>query len=129
MECMGLRSFAKRLSTPVSDLDAEKLRAFCVDHGHAVAIADLPPRTEVTVVGEISSVRIVPHDGSPWLEATISDGQDSIIAMWTGRRSIAGVSPGKRLVISGRAMPIRPGGKRMKLMNPTYELLSASKQH
>ena len=129
MEAMGLRSFAKRLSTPVSDLDAEKLRAFCVDHGHAVAIADLPPRTEVTVVGEISSVRIVPHDGSPWLEATISDGEDSIIAMWTGRRAIAGVNPGKRLVISGRAMPIRPGAKRMKLMNPTYELLSPSKQH
>lgn len=124
---MGIRSFAKRLSTPVSDLDAEKLRAFCVERGHVVSIADLPPRTEVTVVGEISSVRIVPHDGSPWLEATISDGRDSIIAMWTGRRSIAGVSPGRRLLVSGRAMPIRPGAKRMKLMNPTYELLTATK--
>ena len=126
---MGIRSFAKRLSTSVSDLDAEKLRAFCLERGHAVAISELPPRTEVTVVGEISSVRIVPHDGSPWLEATISDGQDSIIAMWTGRRAIPGVSPGKRLLITGRAMPIRPGAKRMQIMNPTYELLTTTKQH
>ena len=126
---MGIRSFAKRLSTPVSDLDAEKLRAFCLERGCAVAISELPPRTEVTVVGEISSVRIVPHDGSPWLEATISDGSDSIIAMWTGRRAIPGVTPGKRLLISGRAMPIRPGAKRMQIMNPTYELLTTTKQH
>ena len=125
---MGLRSFAKRLSTPVADLDAEKLQAFCAEHGVSVAISDLTPRTEVTVVGEISSVRIVPHDGSPWLEATISDGKDSIMAMWTGRRSIAGVSPGKRLAVTGRAMPIRPGAKRMKLMNPIYELLSPAKR-
>ena len=54
---MGLRSFAKRLSTPVADLDAEKLQAFCAEHGVSVAISDLTPRTEVTVVGEEGVIR------------------------------------------------------------------------
>ena len=121
---MGLRSFAKRLNTPIAELDAEKLRAFCAEHGHTISINELQPRTEVTVVGEISSVRIVPMNGSPWLEATISDGKDSIIAMWTGRRTIAGVVPGRRLALSGRVIPVRPGGHRMKLMNPAYELIA-----
>jgi hypothetical protein len=122
---MGLRSLAKRLSTPVEELDREKLRAYCTDRGQTCAIADLIPRGNVVVVGEISSIRVVPHDGSPWLEAIISDGKDVLVVMWTGRRSIPGVTPGRRLVVEGRAMPVRPGSARLKLMNPAYELLAA----
>jgi hypothetical protein len=122
---MGLRSLAKRFSTPVEELDREKLRSYCTERGQVCAIADLVPREVVVVVGEISSIRVVPHDGSPWLEAVISDGKDVLIVMWTGRRSIPGVTPGRRLVVEGRAMPTRPGSTRLKLMNPAYELLAA----
>jgi hypothetical protein len=39
-----------------------------------------------------------------------------------GRRQIAGVSPGRRIVVSGR---VNPGteGHRLFLYNPRYELL------
>jgi RecG-like helicase len=121
---MGIRSFAKRLSTPVADLDNAALLEFCAQHGVCSRIADLVAREETSVVGEIASLRIVPHKGSPWLEATISDGTGHVIVMWTGRREIAGVTPGKRLVVSGRFAPERIGGKTMKLMNPAYELLA-----
>lgn len=122
---MGLRSLAKRLSTPIEEIDREKLRAFCSGRGQACAIADLEPRKIVVVVGEISTIRVVPHDGSPWLEAVISDGKNSVVVMWTGRRAIPGIGPGRRLIVEGRAMPIGHGSTRMRLMNPTYELLAA----
>jgi len=119
---VALKKLFKNLTTPVAELDAERLRKFCESRPGAVSIADLPPRSEGTVVGEITSVRIVPRAGSPSLEATISDGTGSVLVVWTGRRKIAGIAPGKRLVVSGRGAATGPKG-RLLLFNPSYELL------
>ncbi len=122
---MGFRSIAKRLTTSVAELDAEELRSFCAERV-CTKVSEITPKSRVTVIGEISSLRIVPRNGSPWLEATVSDGSGSMVVMWTGRREIAGVTPGKRLSVTGLAMPLRTGGTKMKLMNPAYELLVKS---
>lgn len=120
---MALRHALKRLTTPVAVEDANRLRAFCDQFSDAAAIADVEPRQEATVVGEIASVRIVPRaEGSPWLEATVRDGTGHVVAMWTGRKKIAGIHSGQRLVISGRGSPTGPGG-RLVFLNPQYELL------
>jgi hypothetical protein len=119
---VALRKFLQRLTTPVSALDAERLREFCQAQADVVPIAELQPRQLGTVVGEISSIRIVPRAGSPSMEATINDGTGSIVAVWTGRRRIAGIAPGKRLVLSGRGMQ-SSGTERLLLFNPRYELL------
>ena len=119
---MVLKNLFKNLTTPVTQLDAERLRKFCESRPGAVSITDLPPRVEGTVVGEITSLRIVPRAGSPSLEATITDGTGSVLLVWTGRRKIAGVVPGKRLVVSGRGAPTGPKG-RLLIFNPSYELL------
>lgn len=119
---MGLRGMLHRLSTPVEELDEERLREFCERQPDVVPIAAVRAREEAGVVGEVTSVRMVPKVGSPWLEVTISDGRDRMVAMWTGRRRLAGVEPGRRLVLAGRASATGPGG-RMLLMNPRYELL------
>ena len=119
---MGIRSLLARLSTTVEEDDAQRLRAFCAQRGQ-VPISEIAPRTEVTAVGQISSIRIVPHQASSWLEVTMSDGDDSLVIMWTGRRSIAGVAPGRRLAVKGRALPLAPGSRRLKMLNPAYELL------
>src|SRR5205823_1703135 len=102
--------------------DPERLRKFCESRQGVVSIVDLPPRVEGTVVGEITSMRIVPRAGSPSLEATMSDGTASLLVVWTGRRKIAGVAPGKRLVVSGRGAATGPKG-RLLMFNPSYELL------
>lgn len=120
---MALKSRLKRLTTPVGQLDRERLREFCAGVERAIPIADVLPRQEVTVVGEITSIRIVPRpDGSPWLEASISDGTGCLVAMWTGRTRIAGVSSGRRLMVSGRGAA-GSNGSRLVIYNPRYELL------
>ncbi len=119
---MVLKKLFKNLTTPMSELDAERLRKFCESRQGVVSISDLPARVQGTVVGEITSLRIVPRAGSPSLEATITDGTGSVLVVWTGRRKIAGVAPGKRLVISGRGAATGPKG-RLLLFNPSYELL------
>ncbi|MBV8159370.1 MAG: OB-fold nucleic acid binding domain-containing protein, partial [Acidimicrobiia bacterium] len=75
-----------------------------------------------TLVGEISSLRVLPRAGSQSLEATITDGTGSVVVVWTGRREIAGVAAGTRLVVSGRGAATGPQG-RLLLFNPSYELL------
>ena len=119
---MPLRKILRRLTTPMSEYDLERLKDFCSGHAECLSIGEAQPRREVSLVGEITSVRIVPRAGAPSLEASISDGTGSLVAVWTGRRKIAGIGPGKRLVISGRGAPIAPGG-RLLFYNPRYELL------
>lgn len=119
---MALKNLLHKLTAPVEVLDEEQLREFCTARPGVEPIADVVPRQPSTVVGEISSVRIVPKQGAPWLEVTISDGTGKLVAMWTGRRRIAGIKPGQRLVVTGRPTPTGPGG-RLMLYNPLYELL------
>ena len=119
---MVLKKMLRNLRTTQTQLDEEELKEFCSRHAGCSSIGEARPRQQVNVVGEITTLRIVPRAGSPSLEATISDGSGSLVAVWTGRRRIAGVAPGKRLMINGRGAPIGPGG-RLLFYNPTYELL------
>ena len=119
---MTLKRMLKALRTPASELDLDRVRKACADVPGMTPIAEIQARQEFSAVGEISSLRIVPRAGSVSLEATITDGTGSLTAVWTGRRQIAGVGPGRRLVVRGRANPSGPGG-RILLYNPTYDLL------
>lgn len=119
---MAIRDRLRRLTKSDAELDRERLQQFCADLPGVVPIGEAQPRQEVTVAGEISSLRIVPRAGTPSLEATINDGSGSLVIVWTGRRSIPGVAPGKRLVLSGRGSAQGAGG-RLTILNPRYELL------
>lgn len=119
---MGLQKFLKRMSAEPAVRDAEHLREFCAGQG-CDRVADIRPRQLVRVAGEISALRIVPLDGSPWLQATLSDGSESLTLVWTGRRRIGGVTPGRRLIVEGRAVAPRPGERRLTIYNPEYQLL------
>lgn len=114
----------KKLRTPIHEHDRAKLADFCSSFPGATRIAEVEPRQYATVVGEITSVRIVPKtDGSPWLEATVKDGTGAMVAMWTGRRRMPGIRTGRRLKMSGRGAPSHDAN-RLKVLNPEYELLS-----
>ena len=120
---MALKDKFKRLTATPAELDGERLRDFCSAFPDVKAMGDLHPREHGTVVGEVQSWRIVPKpDGSPWLEATVSDGTGTIVVMWTGRKKIAGVHEGRRLLVSGRGHPSGRTG-RLLILNPRYELM------
>ena len=119
---MAFKKLLQRLTVSDAELDRERLRQFCRDLPGVTAIADTKPRQEFTVAGEIKSLRIVPRAGTPSLEATVNDGTGSIVVVWTGRRHIPGVAPGRRLVVSGRGTP-HGAANRLTVLNPRYELL------
>ena len=119
---MAFRKLLQRLTTSDAELDRERLRQFCQDVPGVTPIGEAEARKEITVAGEISSMRIVPRAGTPSLEVTVKDGSGTLVVVWTGRRHIAGVAPGKRLVLSGRGTAQGTGG-RLSVLNPRYELL------
>ncbi len=119
---MTLKRMLRGLRALAAELDLERVRKACAGVPGMTPISDIRPRQEFAAVGEISALRIVPRSGSPTLEATVTDGTGTLSVVWTGRRQIAGVGPGRRLVVRGRANPTGPGG-RIVLYNPTYDLI------
>lgn len=113
----------RRLTASDTELDNERLRQALSTRPGSTPIGQLIAREPASASGQISTLRIVPgNNGSPWLEATVTDGTGYLIALWTGRRAIAGVRPGQKVTVTGRPSPIGPGG-RLLIYNPSYELL------
>ena len=119
MTRMALRKLVERMTPkPVAELDRAKLDQFRIDH-HGVACDELAERQRVEIAGEVRSVRIVPRAGAPALEVLVTDGRGTVTAVFLGRRKIVGLSPGRRLMLSG--LTVRDG-HRMLIYNPVYEL-------
>lgn len=118
---VGLRKRLQALSASVDDLDNERLstRFRELEPGHA-ELGGCPERCQVRVTGEVTSLRLVPRAGSPCLEATVDDGTGCAVAVFTGRRAIRGLDPGRAVVLQGVARRERG---RLTLVNPAYTLL------
>ena len=118
-----LRRLVKNLRTSTDDLHREQLAGrFDAGVHDTVPIGSAPLRTRVRVAGEVARLRVVPRAGSPSLEVTIDDGSGRALVIFTGRRSIAGIAPGRGIVLEGTA---RADRNRLVLMNPSYTLLGS----
>lgn len=91
------------------------------DRAAATEIAAVVPRRRAQVVGEVTRMRARPTSGLPSLAVTLSDGTGTVVAVWTGRRAIGGITLGRRLLLDG--VPRRVGD-RLEFVNPAYTLLS-----
>lgn len=116
-----LRRAVHRLTTQAHDLDAEDLQRQG-DRIGATPVSACVDRTPVTVFGTVRSLTIRPRAGTPALEAELFDGADVVTLVWLGRRTIAGIEPGRQLRASGRITSAE--GRRL-IYNPRYELRSA----
>ncbi|KJS53550.1 OB-fold nucleic acid binding domain-containing protein [Streptomyces rubellomurinus] len=114
-----LRRMLSRLTSSTEELQAEELRQESAAEAGSRRIADCADRELVTVAGTLRTVTLRPRAGVPALEAELFDGTEALDMVWLGRRSIAGIEPGRRLVASGRISHAR--GRRV-LFNPRYEL-------
>lgn len=91
-----------------------------IDVGEVTALGHVEARTPVRVVGEVTRIRSRPGHGIPALTVTLEDDSGKVLVVWTGRRSIGGVSLGRCLLIEGMAS--NRGGA-LEFTNPTYTLL------
>ena len=116
------KSLLHRLTASASRLDAEELREE-VEQRACVPLHDLRPGSYVQVVGRLRAVVYTPSETVPTLEAELFDGSDSMDLVWLGRRRIAGLEPGRRVVARGR---VGDHNGRKAIYNPWYELLQSA---
>jgi amino acid transporter len=86
----------------------------------AIPIGEIQERQRVRVAGRVHALRVQPWAGQPTLECTIVDGTGRVTIVFLGRRQIAGIEPGARLIVEGVAGE-RAG--QLVILNPDYELL------
>jgi hypothetical protein len=84
---------------------------------------DASARQRIVVVGQVTHMRSRPITGVPALAVTVSDGTASVVAVWTGRRALGGVTLGRRLALEGVAVR---HGNMLEFTNPVYTLLPAA---
>lgn len=112
------RKAVRNLTTETHTLDAEHLQEQAERAG-ATTVAKCSDRVPVTVLGTVKSVTIRPRAGAPALEAELYDGSGTVTLVWLGRRSLAGLGPGRQLRATGR---ITTGEGRRLIYNPRYEM-------
>ncbi len=113
-----LKSLRNRLNQSNEEIHAESLQARFEDHS-CVAIGAAGERGSVRIRGEVSALQVVPRAGAPSLEVTVDDGTGRAVAVFTGRRRIGGLDPGRSLLVEGVA---RRDRGRLLMMNPRYTL-------
>jgi amino acid transporter len=77
-------------------------------------------REHVRIAGQVRSVRVAPLHDAPTLELLVVDGSGAISVVFLGRRAIAGVGVGTRMVVEGTVGVHRA---RLAILNPSYRLL------
>ncbi|HXY91823.1 MAG TPA: amino acid permease [Acidimicrobiia bacterium] len=85
-----------------------------------VRIADLAYRQRARVAGRVSSVRVHAQAGVGNLECTLTDETGGIVLVFLGRKNIAGIAVGTRLVAEGA---IGEDRGHLAMLNPLYQIL------
>ncbi len=85
-----------------------------------IPIADVAYRHRARVAGRIKSQRVQPWAGVATLECVIVDGSGGLNLVFLGRKHVAGLSPGVRLVAEGT---IGDHGGKLAILNPLYRIL------
>ncbi|MGI8938277.1 MAG: OB-fold nucleic acid binding domain-containing protein [Iamia sp.] len=113
-----LKTLRDRLGRSNEEIHAETLQARFHDDT-CVAIGEASDRGSVRLRGEVAALQVVPRAGAPSLEVTVDDGTGRAVAVFTGRRRIGGLDPGRALLVEGVARRERG---RLLMMNPKYTL-------
>jgi hypothetical protein len=111
-------SLRHRLTASTHSLDAAELESQ-VEKLPCEKLRDIQQGETAVVGGRVRSVRFTPTENVPVLEAELFDGSAAILLVWLGRRRIAGIEPGRRMLARGR-VGLHDG--RLAIYNPWYEL-------
>ena len=116
---MGLRDRLRRTAATLDELHADRLQGRFGELD-VVPIAQATLRVPIRIGGEICRMRMVPRAGSPSFEVTVNDGSAEAVAVFTGRRTLAGMEHGRGVLLEGVCHTERG---RPVMLNPSYTLL------
>ena len=111
-------SLRHRLTASNQRLDAAELESD-VERMPCAKMRDISAGDTAVVGGRVRAVKFTPTANVPVLEAELFDGTDCVRLVWLGRRRIAGIEPGRRLLARGR---IGMHDGHPAIYNPWYEL-------
>lgn len=111
-------SLRHRLTASTNRLDAAELQSD-VEKMPCAKLSDIRRGANAVVGGRVRAVRFTPTANVPVLEAELYDGTDVVQLVWLGRRRIAGIEPGRKLLARGR---VGDHDGRYAIYNPWYEL-------
>jgi RecG-like helicase len=87
-----------------------------------IPIAEVQWRQRAKVAGRVRSIEVQPWAGVPTLQATLVDDTGGLSVVFLGRREVAGIRPGTRMVAEGM---VGDHTGRLAMLNPDYVLLPA----
>lgn len=114
-----LESLRRRLAQTNEELHSESLQERFRDEC-CCPVASAADRGPVRIRGEVAGLQVVPRSGAPSLEVTVDDGSGRAVAVFTGRKRVGGLDPGRPVQVEGMA---RRDRGRLTLINPAYTLL------
>jgi amino acid transporter len=83
-------------------------------------IPDLQARQRARVAGRIRSLTVQPWGDVPTLQVQLTDDQGRLTVAFLGRRQIAGLVPGSRIVVDGTVSERRG---QLVMINPDYQFI------
>jgi hypothetical protein len=86
----------------------------------AVPIAEVTYRQRARVAGKVRALRVQPWAGVATLECVLVDNTGGIVLVFLGRKHVAGLAPGVRVVAEGM---VGDHGGRLAILNPAYRIL------
>jgi hypothetical protein len=114
---VGIKDRFRKLATSVEDLEADRVRQRMVAHD-LTPIGGADARIPLRIGGEVKRLRTVPRSGVP----SLSVGTGEMHAVFTGRRALGGIEPGRTVVVEGVARRERGA---LVMLNPSYTLITS----
>lgn len=113
-------SLLRRLTASAQRLDAAELENEVENEKlPCVKVNCLQEGQPAVVAGRLRSVVYSPTENVPIVEAELYDGTAPVTLVWLGRRRIAGIEPGRKILARGR-VGVHNG--HLAIYNPWYEL-------
>ncbi len=116
---MSLRTSLRHAIASADAINADEERVEAAKNAGCQSVASLAMRQRGKAAGVLRSVVLRPRQGVPSVEAELYDGSGALDLVWLGRRTIAGIEPGRRIAVAG--MVCESEGRRT-MFNPRYEL-------
>jgi amino acid transporter len=102
----------------------EELTAEQVPEG-SVPIASVSYRQRARVAGRVRTIRVQPWAGVATLECTVVDASGSLLVVFLGRKHVAGIAPGTKIVVEGM---VGDHGGRLAILNPAYRIIVGAEE-